>query len=181
MILGTIYWDNVPDQLATHLTLSGEVNGTTPKPLFVMAIPLIVLMCQIALGLAVDQTNLRQVTPLRVLTWLFPILATGTTSLTLLHQLKLVTDLRKPIIALVALAWLIVGNYGTKNDLICLKTESHHNRRLRYKTAYAFIIIALLLLVSLLFPITVTVVMLILATLSMISWSFYCALRAYLR
>lgn len=181
MILGLIYWNDLPNQLATHFSLSGEVNDSMPKTWFVIYLPLILLACQVILGLIVDLTSLRQVTQLRVLTWLFPLLAAGTTNLTLLHQLGMLTDLRKPIIALIALAWLVVGNYGTKKDLIFLKKESYHNSQLRHKTAYAFIIIALLLLVSLLFPINITFTILMLATFSMVGWSFYCAVTVYLK
>lgn len=181
MILGLIYWKDLPNQLATHLNLSGEVNGTTPKTWFVISLPLILLACQVTLGLVVDLTIIRQVTQIRILTWLFPLLAAGTTSLTLLHQLGMVTDLRKPVIALIALTWLVVGNYGTKKDLAFLRMETPHSKKLRHQTAYGFIIVALLLLVSLLFPISVTFAILMLATFSMAGWSFYCALTAYLK
>lgn len=174
LLLGISYWHELPDHLATHISLAGEVTGATSKIQF-LGSSLVLLAVQIVLILIVNLNKIGQLPQLHVMLWTIPFLGAGTQLLILAYNLGGLTDLRKFIIALIAVAWLIVGNYGTKQAPIFLKQQTVRSQKQRRQSAYAFIIIALALLISLFFPIEWSIGLLGLSTFSMFTWSIYCA------
>lgn len=171
--LGLIYWQELPAQLATHLHYSGEVNGLIPKTWYVLVLPLILTACNLFLVLLFDWKQMRHQVVIQKLKWAFAGLMGLVPTMFIAYNLGWLTDIRKLVIAVIALAWLFIGNYGSKEGRMRIVKQTRASRKMRRLTSLLFVGSALLLLASLVFPVTISFWLLWLITGGMVLWSLF--------
>ena len=103
IIVGIIFWDQLPDMIPTHFGSDNQVNGWTSKPVAVFGMPLFLLamefFCAFMVGADPKRKNINQKL-MRAILWMIPILS-------------VVTNLISYAIAL-GIMFVIMGNYMHK-------------------------------------------------------------------
>ncbi|MGT2896660.1 DUF1648 domain-containing protein [Streptococcus entericus] len=175
LVLGQVFWADLPDKFATHVSLDGQVNGVTDKSWMLVGQPVLLASIYLALSLILDGLGIGAWPVMRAFKLGSALLITILQTALLFFNLGWDIDMRKVAILIVAIGWLLVGNYGTK--------EGGHQQKkleqtavslvLRKQTSYVFVGAGLVLLLSLLFPIQLSLVLLFLLTFGGICWSIY--------
>lgn len=117
MLVGVIFWNQLPERVPMHWNISGEVDGWGSKAFLVFGMPLILLAVQwlCMLGTAADpkkQAHSEKV--IHLVLWIIPILSA------VLNVVSYLTALGKPVrIEIVmpvfmGLLFVIIGNYLPK-------------------------------------------------------------------
>ncbi len=117
ILAGLFFWDQLPDQMASHWNAAGEIDGWISKPVAVFGMPLLLLAIQwlCVIGTAADpkkQNHSDKI--LQLVFWIIPILSV------LLHTLTYAIALGKGVRmefvlpVLVGLILVIIGNYLPK-------------------------------------------------------------------
>lgn len=176
MGFGLLFWDRLPDQLATHLRLTGEVNGTTDKTWFVVGLPLVFLGCYVMMSIVIDRLLSANQPLFSKMKWASAGLMAFVPSILIAYNLGWFSDIRKLVLVGIALAWLVIGNYGHKQAVLTIPRQALHTRKVRQLTSYFFVGMALLVLVSLAFPVAVSFWVLWFATGFMVLWSLVSSL-----
>lgn len=176
MGFGLLFWDRLPDRLATHLRFTGEVNGTTDKTWFVVGLPLVLLECYVIMSIVIDRLLSTDQLLFSKMKWASAGLMSFVPSILIAYNLGWFSDIRKLVLVGIALAWLVLGNYGHKQAVLTIPRQAVHTRKVRQLTSYFFVGMALLVLVSLAFPVAVSFWVLWLATGFMVLWSLVSSL-----
>ena len=117
MLGGLILWNRLPERMATHWGINGQVDGYGSLPFVVFGLPLIMLaghwVCILATTL--DPKNKgRNQKPLTMVLWIIPIVSNLCGAVQ--YSLALGTDFSPStlLIAGVGLLFLVIGNYLPK-------------------------------------------------------------------
>ena len=117
MLVGLILWNRLPERMATHWGINGQVDGYGSLPFVVFGLPLIMLaghwVCILATTL--DPKNKgRNQKPLTMVLWIIPIVSNLCGAVQ--YSLALGTDFSPStlLIAGVGLLFLVIGNYLPK-------------------------------------------------------------------
>lgn len=171
MIIGTVLAPQLPEQVASHWSITGEVNGHLPKPMFLVLIPVFTALLQ-----AVIFPKIQEIKPLgfrSFMTWLLPALSILLQSGFMWYALEKTVDMRVMAVLIIGVLMMVIGNYLPK-QVVEPKKSSTGKRRLDPNKArilgYLFLVgglLAILLvwlhpLASLLSVVVVLVVMAIL-------------------
>ena len=117
LLFGLILWDRLPDRLATHWNIKGEVDGWSSKAVAVFLMPLIMLALQWACVFlsAKDSSNKGQnKTVLGLVFWICPALSLFVNGVTYATALGLAVNIATCFTILFALLFLVIGNYMPK-------------------------------------------------------------------
>ncbi|MFA9414736.1 DUF1648 domain-containing protein [Streptococcus sp. E29BA] len=175
LVLGQVFWADLPDKFATHVSLDGQVNGVTDKSWILLGQPLLLAGIYLVLSIILGSLGIGEQPVIRAFKLGSALLITILQTALLFFNLGWDIDMRKVAVLIVAIGWLLVGNYGTK--------EGPHQQKkleqtavslvLRKQTSYLFVRAGLVLLLSLLFPIQLSFVLLLLVTFGAICWFIY--------
>lgn len=170
IILGLVFYSELPDNIAIHWGINNNPNGYFSKPAFIFGMPMIMVALQIFCCIVSDlsdknpEANRKAVT---VYKWIIPILAMILYIVTIMYALGNNLDIRKIVMVLIGIIFIISGNYmpkvrgdyyinmkafGVKN-----KDERLVNKAIKL-TAYMLIIGGALCLLSVLFEPIVSIV-----------------------
>ena len=117
MIAGVILWDKLPDMIATHWNVAGEVDGWMPKAMFVFGLPLIMVALTIvgSFAIASDPKNANHdKKPLMLLYALIPALTIVLSAFTYCSALGVEVPVMNLSVAVVGSILVFVGNYLPK-------------------------------------------------------------------
>ncbi|WP_449452953.1 DUF1648 domain-containing protein [Streptococcus suis] len=172
-VLMICYYKALPDTMVTHFGVNGEPNGSMPKYMVTILTPLLFFYVHLFICVLYDVKGIGKTPVIRVLKWIFPLLALIIQLALLRFNLGGELDYRRLVIGLLAIGYMVIGNYLPKEELDSKTNEIE--RRGRKQAGYLFIIGGLLLLVSLLGSPTASILVLILFGISVVSLSIYYA------
>lgn len=169
-VLTICYYKALPDTMVTHFGVNGEPNGSMAKYMMILTPHLFICVLY-------DVKGIGRIPVIRVVKWLFPLLALIIQVSLLWYNLGGELDYRRLVIGLLAIGYMVIGNYLPKEELDSKTNEIE--RKGRKQSGYLFIIGGLLLLVSLLGSPSVSIIVLIFFGVSTLSLSLYYAYRHY--
>lgn len=163
IILGVIFYSELPEKVAIHWGIDNNPNGYFSKAAFVFGMPIIMVVLQIFCCVVSDlsdknpEANKKAVT---VYKWMIPILTVILYIVTIMVALGNNLDIRKIVMILLGILFIFSGNYMPKvrgNYYINMKAfwlknkdENLVNRASRI-TGYMLIIGGILCIASILF------------------------------
>ncbi|MDY0288659.1 MAG: SdpI family protein [Sphaerochaeta sp.] len=179
LTLSAFLYGRLPDQVPIHFNLAGEADNYAPKAFGAFILPLSLALGNVLLQLVLNNDPKRDHgQPLREMSkWIIPILSLFITPLTLFKALGSDIRLERVLPVLVALLFLVIGNYLPKckqNYTVGIKipwtlaSEENWNRTHRFagwvwSIASLVLLVSALtgLLVSLVLPVTITAMVLL--------------------
>ena len=189
IICGLIFYNELPEKVAIHWGIDNNPNGYFQKPAFVFGMPIMMVILQIFCCIVSDvsdknpEDNKKAVT---VYKWIIPILTVILYIVTIMVALGNNLDIRKIVMIILGIMFIIVGNYMPKarNDYyinskifwVKNKDEKLVKRAVKI-SAYSIIFFGFLFILSILFKPVVSVVALI----ASIVLSFYIYIYVYIK
>ena len=175
-VLTICYYGALPDTVVAHFGVNGEPNGSMAK--YMMILTSLSFFCvHLFICVLYDVKGIGKTPVIRVVKWLFPLLALIIQVSLLWYNLGGELEYRRLVIGLLAIGYMIIGNYLPKEELDSKTNEIE--RKGRKQAGYLFIIGGLLLLVSLLASSTLSILVVILFGTSVITLSLYYFYRRY--
>ena len=175
-VLTICYYGALPDTVVAHFGVNGEPNGSMAK--YMMILTSLSFFCvHLFICVLYDVKGIGKTPVILVVKWLFPLLALIIQVSLLWYNLGGELEYRRLVIGLLAIGYMIIGNYLPKEELDSKTNEIE--RKGRKQAGYLFIIGGLLLLVSLLGSPTLSILVLILFGTSVITLSLYYFYRRY--
>lgn len=117
ILIGVLFWDRLPDQIATHFGQRNVPDGWSSKPMAVFGLPLILvalhLFCIFITLNDPKKKNIgRKILP--IIFWMIPIISLLVNSATYGIALGLKIDIELIVSLLLGLLFIIFGNYMSK-------------------------------------------------------------------
>ena len=173
IICGLIFYNKLPESIAIHWGIDNNPNGYFSKPAFVFGMPVMMLILQILGSIVSDlsdknpEANKKAVT---VYKWLIPIITVVLYIVTIAIALGNSLDIRKIVMILLGVLFIISGNYmpkirsdyymNAKIFWVKNRDEKLVNKAIKI-SAYGLIIFGILFILSILFNPIVSIVILI--------------------
>ncbi|MBZ2135094.1 DUF1648 domain-containing protein [Streptococcus gordonii] len=144
-VLYAIYfYQRLPENMAIHFDLSGKGNAFLPKFLVVSAFPIVMMLLEVMIYWTTIAKDILNRTFKHLIRWIIPFSFVSLYLATIYRGLNEEFDIRKIAAMVVALVFIIVGNY--------LPKKVQENRQpLNRKLAYLFVGIGFLLFVIAIF------------------------------
>lgn len=117
ILVGVAYWDELPEQIATHWGPSGEPDGWSSKAVAVFAVPLFLTAIHLICIMATrsDKKNRSQNAKMMELTyWLTPVVSLIVNGMTYANALGREVDVIRLLPIVIGLLFLFIGNYMPK-------------------------------------------------------------------
>lgn len=117
IILGLIFYNELPESIAIHWGINNNPNGYFSKPAFVFGMPIMMVALQIFCCLCSDlsdknpEANKKAVT---VYKWIIPILTIILYIVTIMFAFGSNLDIRKIVMVVLGIIFIISGNYMPK-------------------------------------------------------------------
>ena len=148
MLLPVLYavwvYQTLPENLAIHFDLSGKGNAFLPKFLVVSAFPIVMMLLEVMIYWTTIAKDILNRTFKHLIRWIIPFSFVSLYLATIYRGLNEEFDIRKIAAMVVALVFIIVGNY--------LPKKVQENRQpLNRKLAYLFVGIGFLLFIIAIF------------------------------
>ena len=117
ILIGVLFWNRLPDQIATHFSQGNVPDGWSSKPMAVFGLPLILvalhLFCIFITLNDPKKKNIgRKILP--IIFWMIPIISLLVNSATYGIALGLKIDIELIVSLLLGLLFIIFGNYMSK-------------------------------------------------------------------
>ena len=175
-VLTICYYGALPDTVVAHFGVNGEPNGSMAK--YMMILTSLSFFCvHLFICVLYDVKGIGKTPVIRVVKWLFPLLALIIQVSLLWYNLGGELEYRRLVIGLLAIGYMIIGNYLPKEELDSKTNEIE--RKGRKQSVYLLMIGGLLQLVSLLGTPTLSILVMILVGTSVITLSLYYFYRRY--
>ncbi|HEM3635703.1 TPA: DUF1648 domain-containing protein [Streptococcus suis] len=171
-VLMICYYKTLPDTVVTHFEVNGEPNSSMAKYMMILT-PLLFFCVHLFICVLYDVKGIGRTPVIRVVKWLFPLLALIIQVALLRFNLGGELDYQRLVIGLLAVYYMVIGNYLPKEELDSKTNEIE--RKGRKRVGYFSIIAGLLQLVSLLGSPTISILVMVLVGISVVSLSIYYA------
>lgn len=144
-VLYAIYfYQRLPENMAIHFDLSGKGNAFLPKFLVVSAFPIVMMLLEVMIYWTTIAKDILNRTFKHLIRWIIPFSFVSLYLATIYRGLNEEFDIRKIAAMVVALVFIIVGNY--------LPKKVQENRQpLNRKLAYLFVGIGFLFFIIAIF------------------------------
>lgn len=176
LVLILIYYGQLPAVLYTHFGIDSQAIEISDKWIALVLTPILLVVVHLSLCIGLDMTKSGRLPVVKVVKWVIPIFTTLETVLILVYNAGNQIDVRRLVVALLALIYLLLGNYLPKDVAGMTDSKTLMDRK---KTAYLFISGAFALLLSLFFAPTVSLVVGIVFIVLVISWSICVGVKNY--
>lgn len=117
IIAGLIFWNELPDKIATHWGADGKANGWSSKPFAVFGIPVFLLVmhwvCLMVSSLDPKKQNIDG-KPLNLVLWICPVISLFINTLVYCLSLGVVVDVSLICILFFGVGFIIIGNFLPK-------------------------------------------------------------------
>lgn len=185
IILGILFYNQLPEQVAIHFDIENNPNSYISKVVFIFGIPILMTLFQIFACIVNDlqdknkEANKKATT---IFKWIIPIITITMYCITISFALGNSLDIRKIVMILLGIMFIVMGNYlpKTKGNTYVhfskIKDENILNNVLR-KSGYVVILDGILLILSILFNPIVSVLTVILIILETIGLFIYTIIK----
>ena len=158
VIVGLAFYKQLPNQIAIHFNVEEQANGFMDRNLAIVALPFLALVIYNLLFSYFKQITIPFLKEFML--WLVPISAVLIQGLILTVALGGHVQVRLTVIWLVALIFLVIGNYLPKSIGLVTKNHSERSNSVARKLGYLMVAMSLALLISLCFNPYTTIIIL---------------------
>lgn len=158
VIVGLAFYKQLPNQIAIHFNVEEQANGFMDRNLAIVALPFLALVIYNLLFSYFKQITIPFLKEFML--WLVPISAVLIRGLILTVALGGHVQVRLTVIWLVALIFLVIGNYLPKSIGLATKNHSESSKSVERKLGYLMVAMSLVLLISLYFNSYITIIIL---------------------
>ena len=168
VIVGLVFYNQLPNRVAIHFNVEEQANGFMNRNLAIVVLPFIALVIYNLLFSFFKQITIPFLKEFML--WLIPIFSVVIQGLILTVALGGHVQVRLTVIWLVALIFLVIGNYLPKSIGLATKNHSESSKSVERKLGYLMVAMSLVLLISLYFNFYITII--ILGVFVVLIWSF---------
>ena len=158
VIVGLAFYKQLPNQIAIHFNVEEQANGFMDRNLAIVALPFLALIMYNLCFSFFKQITIPFLKEFML--WLVPISAVLIQGLILTVALGGHVQVRLTVIWLVALIFLVIGNYLPKSIGLATKNHSESSKSVERKLGYLMVAMSLVLLISLYFNSYITIIIL---------------------
>lgn len=158
VIVGLAFYKQLPNQIAIHFNVEEQANGFMDRNLAIVALPFLALVIYNLLFSYFKQITIPFLKEFML--WLVPISAVLIQGLILTVALGGHVQVRLTVIWLVALIFLVIGNYLPKSIGLATKNHSESSKSVERKLGYLMVAMSLVLQISLYFNSYITIIIL---------------------
>ena len=158
VIVGLVFYKQLPNQIAIHFNVEEQANGFMNRNLAIVALPFLALIMYNLCFSFFKQITIPFLKEFML--WLVPISAVLIQGLILTVALGGHVQVRLTVIWLVALIFLVIGNYLPKSIGLATKNHSESSKSVERKLGYLMVAMSLVLLISLYFNSYITIIIL---------------------
>ena len=158
VIVGLVFYNQLPNRVAIHFNVEEQANGFMDRNLAIVVLPFIALVIYNLLFLFFKQITIPFLKEFML--WLIPIFSVVIQGLILTFALGGQIQVRLTVIWLVALIFLVIGNYIPKSIGLATKNHSESSKSVERKLGYLMVAMSLVLLISLYFNSYITIIIL---------------------
>ena len=158
VIVGLAFYKQLPNQIAIHFNVEEQANGFMDRNLAIVALPFLALVIYNLLFSYFKQITISFLKEFML--WLIPIFAVIIQGLVLTVAMGGHVQVRLTVIWLVALIFLVIGNYLPKSIVLATKNHSESSKSVERKLGYLMVAMSLVLLISLYFNSYITIIIL---------------------
>ena len=158
VIVGLVFYNQLPNRVAIHFNVEEQANGFMDRNLAIVVLPFIALVIY-----NLSFSSFKQITILflkEFMLWLIPIFSVVIQGLILTFALGSQIQVRLTVIWLVALIFLVIGNYLPKSIGLVTKNHNEISKSVARKLGYLMVAMSLALLISLCFNPYTTIIIL---------------------
>ena len=158
VIVGLVFYKQLPNQIAIHFNVEEQANGFMNRNLAIVVLPFIALAIYNLLFSYFKQITISFLKEFML--WLIPFSAVIIQGLILTFALGGQIQVRLTVIWLVALIFLVIGNYLPKSIGLATKNHNESSKSVARKLGYLMVTMSLALLISLCFNPYTTIIIL---------------------
>lgn len=158
VIVGLVFYNQLPNQVAIHFNVEEQANGFMDRNLAIVVLPFIALVIYNLLFSFFKQITIPFLKEFML--WLIPIFSVVIQGLILTFALGGQIQVRLTVIWLVTLIFLVIGNYLPKSIGLATKNHSESSNSVARKLGYLMVAMSLALLISLCFNPYTTIIIL---------------------
>ena len=147
VIVGLAFYKQLPNQVPIHFNVEEQANGFMNRNLAIVVLPFIALVIYNLLFSFFKQITIPFLKEFML--WLIPIFSVVIQGLILTFALGGQIQVRLTVIWLVALIFLVIGNYLPKSIGLATKNHSESSNSVARKLGYLMVAMSLALLISL--------------------------------
>lgn len=156
IVLGIALWDALPDTMAIHFNFYNQPDNFAPKAFVVFGLPFLMVLLQIISCLIYD-INAKKYGERkkfeRVTKWIVPLLTVVLQAITLAYGLGKNIDIRKCVLLILGIMFLVIGNYLPKLDYVKnADMDTEKARKINRFIGFETVILGILSLVSIFLP-----------------------------
>lgn len=159
IILGIVFYNELPDNVAIHFDINNNPDNYFPKQIFVFAVPVFMMIIHAICCIMYDVVDENKEANRKVnnmVKWLIPLITIVVYEITLLYALGKNIDIRKVVMILLGIIFIVSGNYipktvgDVKLNFPRIKNEQVY-KKVKRLFGYIFIIDGILFIASILF------------------------------
>lgn len=158
VIVGLVFYNQLPNRVAIHFNVEEQANGFMDRNLAIVILPFIALVIYNLLFSFFKQITIPFLKEFML--WLIPIFSVVIQGLILTFALGGQIQVRLTVIWLVALIFLVIGNYLPKSIGPATKNHNEISKSVARKLGYLMVAMSLALLISLCFNPYTTIIIL---------------------
>ena len=158
VIVGLVFYNQLPNRVAIHFNVEEQANGFMDRNLAIVVLPLIAIVIYNLLFSFFKQITISFFKEFML--WLIPIFSVVIQGLILTFALGGQIQVRLTVIWLVALIFLVIGNYLPKSIGLATKNHNENSKSVARKLGYLMVTMSLALLISLCFNPYTTIIIL---------------------
>ncbi|MDM0094315.1 DUF1648 domain-containing protein [Streptococcus raffinosi] len=158
VIVGLALYQQLPNRVAIHFNVEEQANGFMDRNLAIVVLPFIALVIYNLLFSYFKQISILFLKEFML--WLTPIFSVVIQGLILTFALGGQIQVRLTVIWLVALIFLVIGNYLPKSVGLATKNQNEISKSVARKLGYLMVTMSLALLISLCFNPYITIIIL---------------------
>ena len=190
IFLGISFYNELPEKVAIHFDINNNPNSFFNKNVFVFGIPVMMMLFQlfvcVIIGLS-DKDKEANKKMSSVLKWIIPILTIMLYITTLGYALNFDLDIRKIVMVILGVMYIIMGNYipKTKGEnymhFSFIKNKNIPEKeieKIKRILGYIFIINGIMFIISTFFTPTISVILVCLLIIEVICTDVYAYSRA---
>lgn len=152
IFLGIAVWDKLPETMAIHFDIHNNPDNFAPKGFVVFGLPFLMMLLQCVCCFINDINSYKHGERKkfeRITKWIIPIMAGVLQILTLGWGLRWNVDIRRVVIFLVGVMFIVYGNYLPKFDYIKnYNTDSEKARKINRFVGFETVIMGVLALIT---------------------------------
>lgn len=188
IILGLVFYNELPDSVAIHFDMYGNPDNYFPKLLFILAVPVFMTFMQAFCCIASDMSDKNPEANKKavgVYKWLLPTITILLYVVTLMYALGSVIDIRKVVMIILGLMFITIGNYIPKTvgsvgwhfPKFEIQNEELE-RKTKKITGYGLMIDGVFCIISILFVPQVSVALVLLFILECLALTAYTLIKS---